>query len=229
MHRALIEELEQLDDEDLNDPARIGELPPGSKLWMVLEQNTWIHYLEHTEALLESGVELAPSPPQPDPPQPDPPPTAAALAEAVRAAYVQLNDELAACFAGVSEAAADYRPAPGAWSAKELVAHCILCERDLQSWIAAWLLDIETANNLEGRPNVQPRLAALVAVYGSIPALLQQFRHSAEETIALLAGLPAEFVGRKHLYQRASDAPMGNVEHVREHFEQIRAAIAAAL
>jgi hypothetical protein len=95
----------------------------------------------------------------PPPPQPDPPPTAAALAESTQAAYAQLLDELTECFAGVSDEAAAERPAPGAWSAKELVAHCIACERDLQSWIAAWVLDIATPDNLEARPNVLPRLA----------------------------------------------------------------------
>jgi hypothetical protein len=164
----------------------------------------------------------------PPPSQPQPPPTAAALAEVARAAYAQLRDELVACFAGVSEEAASYRPAPGEWSAKELVAHVIACERDLQSWIAAWLLDIETADNLEARPNVLPRLAALVSVYGSIPALLEEFRRSTDETVALLAALPDEFVGCKQLYGRASDASMGNVEHGRAHLAQISAAIAAA-
>jgi len=156
-----------------------------------------------------------------------PEPTAGALAEAAKAAYAQLHDELAVCFAGVPEEAAAYRPAPGEWSAKEVVAHCIACERDLQSWIAAWLLDIETPNNLEARPNVLPRLTALISVYDSIPALLEEYRHSTDETIALLAALPAEFVGREHLYRRASDAPMGNVEHGHEHLEQIRASITA--
>jgi uncharacterized damage-inducible protein DinB len=50
-HTALIEEIEQLEDDDLNDPARISGMPPGSKLWEVLERNTWFHYLQHSEAL----------------------------------------------------------------------------------------------------------------------------------------------------------------------------------
>jgi hypothetical protein len=161
-------------------------------------------------------------------PQPDPPPTAAALAEIVQTAYAQLRDALAACFLDISEEAAAFRPAPGAWSAKELVAHLITCERDLQSWIAAWLLDIDTADNLEGRPNVLPRLAALVSVHSTIPALLEEFRRSSDETIALLAALPDEFVRRKHLYRRAAGAPLGNIEHGHAHVEQIRTAIAAA-
>jgi hypothetical protein len=75
---------------------------------------------------------------------------------------------------------------------------------------------------------VLPRLAALVSVYGTIPALLDEFRRSTDETVALLAALPDGFVGREHLYRRASDAPMANVQHGRAHLEQIRAAITAA-
>jgi hypothetical protein len=51
VHQALLKEIEQLEDEDLNDPARIEEILPGFKLWMILEENTWIHYLEHKEAV----------------------------------------------------------------------------------------------------------------------------------------------------------------------------------
>jgi hypothetical protein len=51
IHHALLKEIEQLDDVDLNDPGRIREILPGFKLWLILEQNTWIHYLEHKEAV----------------------------------------------------------------------------------------------------------------------------------------------------------------------------------
>jgi uncharacterized damage-inducible protein DinB len=51
VHQTLVREIEQLDDEDLNDPSRIKEILPGMKLWTVLEENTWIHYLVHTEAV----------------------------------------------------------------------------------------------------------------------------------------------------------------------------------
>jgi hypothetical protein len=40
-----------LDDEDLNDPARIQGLPPGAKLWEVLEGHTWSQYMAQAEAL----------------------------------------------------------------------------------------------------------------------------------------------------------------------------------
>jgi uncharacterized damage-inducible protein DinB len=51
VHAALIEQVERLNDEDLNDPSRIQGMPPGSKLWELLERNTWFHYLLHAETL----------------------------------------------------------------------------------------------------------------------------------------------------------------------------------
>lgn len=51
VHRELMQEIEKLTDEDLNDPAHIKGMIPGMPLWQLLEQNTWIHYLEHTESL----------------------------------------------------------------------------------------------------------------------------------------------------------------------------------
>ena len=50
---ALINEIEKLGDEDLNASALIWQMPPVTKLWMMLEENTWFHYMMHTEALWE--------------------------------------------------------------------------------------------------------------------------------------------------------------------------------
>ena len=44
-------------------------------------------------------------------------------------------------FNGVTEAEAGRKPAPNEWNLKELVAHFIACERDLQSWAAQMLND----------------------------------------------------------------------------------------
>ncbi len=60
VQKALIQEIERLDDEDLNDPSLTREISPGSKLWEFLESNIWVHYMLHTEALwgwLESSQE----------------------------------------------------------------------------------------------------------------------------------------------------------------------------
>jgi uncharacterized damage-inducible protein DinB len=62
-HRTLLDEIARLDDDDLNDPDRIGEMIPGYNLWMLLEENTWAHYLDHTEALWGWLASASSSPP----------------------------------------------------------------------------------------------------------------------------------------------------------------------
>jgi uncharacterized damage-inducible protein DinB len=50
-HLEMVQEIEKLAEADLNDPSRIDGMLPGKKLWMLLEENTWNHYLLHTEDL----------------------------------------------------------------------------------------------------------------------------------------------------------------------------------
>ena len=163
-------------------------------------------------------------------PVPEVPATAAELAETIRKDYAAVNDELGKLFEGVSEAEAEHRPATDAWNVKETVAHLILCERDLQSWVADMLNDTPVNDWLEMRPNVNERLCALVGRFKTLPALTEELKHSQAETYALLAALPEKFVARKHLYRRVATWMMDTVPlHYRgEHLGAIRAAIQSA-
>lgn len=164
------------------------------------------------------------------PPAPVWPATPAALAEAAQKVYAELCAELAALLEGVTEAQAEQRPAPNEWNAKELIAHFIACERDLQAWAADMLRDNIIYDDLEFRPNMTPRLAAIVARYPTVPALLDELRRAADETIALLGALPPEFVQwRKHLYHRLASWVMLVVPgHLREeHAAQLKATLVA--
>jgi hypothetical protein len=51
VYRELIEELEKLEEEDLHDPNRIAEMPSDWRLWDLLADNTYQHYLDHLPAL----------------------------------------------------------------------------------------------------------------------------------------------------------------------------------
>jgi uncharacterized protein YndB with AHSA1/START domain len=163
-------------------------------------------------------------------PTPKLPPTAAALAEAARKVYADLRAEFAKLLEGVAEAEADKRPAPNEWNTKELVAHFVACERDLQSWVADMLNDNTIGDSLEFRPNVTVRLRALVARYPTLPALLDELKYSSDETIALVAAFPPEFVARKHMFGRVAQWITEVVPgHLREeHNEQLKATLAAA-
>lgn len=165
--------------------------------------------------------------------RPAPPPlpaTGAALAEIAHKNYAAFIGDLRARLAGVSEAEAEHVPAPNEWNLKELVAHFIACERDLQAWIADMLNDNTVGDSLEFRPNVTVRLAAIVARYNHLAALLDELQAAAAETVALLAALPEAFVARKHMYARAATWIMNVVPgHLGdEHGDQLTATLAAA-
>ena len=162
-------------------------------------------------------------------PIPELPPTAA-LADLARQNYAALEADFAKRLEGVTEAEAERRPAPNEWNLKELVAHFVACERDLQSWIAQMVNDREVGDSLEFRPNVTVRLQALVARYPTLPALLDELKRSADETTVLIAMLPPEFVARKHVYQRLAQWIMFVVpSHLPdEHGAQVQATLEAA-
>jgi hypothetical protein len=51
VHRELVALIEQMTDDDLNNPAAIAELPSEITPWRLLMGNTYKHYAEHTEHL----------------------------------------------------------------------------------------------------------------------------------------------------------------------------------
>ncbi len=166
-------------------------------------------------------------------PQPQAPPTAEALAQISRDIYRDFNTAVVGMIQGVSEAEAERRPAPDQWNIKELLAHYVACERDLQSWIAELLNGGNNAgeaqDSLEFRPNVTVRLAALVARYPTQPMLMEELERSQAETMAILAALPEAFVRRRHLYRRLVEWLIESIpNHIGEHRDQFQTTIAAA-
>jgi len=159
------------------------------------------------------------------------PASAADLAAKAQEVSKRLLADLGAQLEGVSEAQASARPAEEEWSAKEQVAHLVLMERDFQSWAADMLNDTPAGDYLEDRPNVNARLAALIARLGSLEALLEEYRLARGETVAMIANFPESFVrGRKHLFRRTVEWQLDNTpgHYYEEHKEQIQQALQAA-
>lgn len=161
---------------------------------------------------------------------PELPPDAQALAQAARGANAEVHAEFTKLLEGLSEAQAARRPVPHEWSIKEILAHFIATERDMQSWMAEMLNDGRPGYSLEFRPNVPARVAAVVAVRPTIAALLEELRCSQEETVQMLAALPEEFVARKHLYNRVASwiVQVTRGHLFEEHGDQIRLTLLAA-
>ncbi|MGQ0602304.1 MAG: SRPBCC domain-containing protein, partial [Anaerolineales bacterium] len=157
--------------------------------------------------------------------------TAQELAAAVRPMHAEVREHLAQAVQGLSEEQAARRPSENEWSAKELIAHFILSERDYQGWLADMLNDVVIEDWLQMQPNVHERVRATVSRFGGVDALLQELRLAGEETASLLENLPASFIqNRKHLYRRAALwLTEGLLTHwTDEHGEQMRQTVAAA-
>mgnify|MGYP001339420092 FL=1 len=164
-------------------------------------------------------------------PIPKYPVTGVALARQARVSHMRINAELAKLTRGLTDTAAGHAPKKGEWSVKQLVAHLVLTERDLQSWAAQMINDREVGEDLEFRPNATVRVDALVARLKTLPALRRELALAQEETARLAEQLPRAFVTkRKHLYRRLAgwivEITPGHFDQ--EHREQFARAIKAA-
>jgi uncharacterized protein YndB with AHSA1/START domain len=153
------------------------------------------------------------------------PATAAELAEAVRQMYAGTDAELDAALRGVSDSEAASSPAPGEWSASEILAHLVINERDGHAWLAALLAGDEPSYSLGGG-NSQTRTQATARVYGAA-ALAEELKANEAETVAMLAALPDDFVSRRRSYWRAANSALQTADHTRDHLRQMETALAA--
>ncbi len=156
----------------------------------------------------------------------DLPASAQALAEATRATYAALDREVDAVFDEVSEVDADYRPAPDAWNAKQVLAHLIAVERDLQVWITKWIEGSDLADRFHA--NDWTRLSALVTTYPTIAELLTELRRSEAATTTMIATLPPEVARRKYLLHQLAQWIPSSADHVRDHLVELGRLVAAA-
>jgi uncharacterized protein YndB with AHSA1/START domain len=154
------------------------------------------------------------------------PESASVLAEATRAEYATLDPDVDALFAGVAEAEADYRPAPDAWTAKQVLAHLIAVERDTHTWITKMIEGGDLSDQFHA--NDWTRLSALVAVYPTVAELLAELKRSEAATVTMIAHLPPEVARRKYLLRQLADWIPGSPAHVRDHLGELRDLLAAA-
>jgi uncharacterized protein YndB with AHSA1/START domain len=156
------------------------------------------------------------------------PASAKVLAAQVQELNTRVMAAMRAQLEGTNEEQASIRPAEGEWSAKELAAHFVLCERDYQGWVGDMLNDTPVEDWLMMRPNVQARIDALIARLGSLEALLDEASLAKAETEAMIAAFPDSFTReRKHLYRRAVEweTEVMPSHYFDEHQEQFEAAV----
>ena len=158
-------------------------------------------------------------------PIPEVPATAATLAAYVTELYRWVDAELAACLVGVTETEATTRPAPEEWSVREVIAHLLDGEGDGHAYIADLVLASERITDGPFE-NSDLRGRVTAASYSSLAEMVASYQRLERQTVAMLAGLPAEFVARKGSFWRLAYGYTQGRDHYEEHFEQIRAAVA---
>lgn len=153
-------------------------------------------------------------------PMPELPTTLEALVDGTRQSYATVDKELDELLEGVSEEAAERRPAPDDWNAKLVLAHLIAVEHDLQTWIVAMIEDADLEQFFHS--NGRERLEAIVGAYGSLAAIAEELKRSEAVNVALLASLSAETAGHKHLFNQLAQWFTTFGDHHREHFGEIK-------
>lgn len=160
-------------------------------------------------------------------PLPEIPPTPQALAQVVEKLHARCITLLDETLAGVSEAEADFHPAGGEWSAKEVLAHLIHGERFDQFDLVDRITGYERwADDWGGNSDVQ--VQATAAAYPTLAELLAELKRAYQETVALLSRLPQNFVERRGSYWQVAHNHVQEDTHLDGHIEQIKKAIIAA-
>ena len=160
-------------------------------------------------------------------PIPEVPATATALATYVRDLYDWVDGELEKCFEGVEEPVAMAKPSPEEWSAREVVAHLLDGEGDGHAFISDLVLGVERIGDGPFE-NSHLRTRVTGGSYPNYRTMLESYKRLEEQTVAMLAGLPDEFVARKGSFWRLAYGYTQGRPHYEEHFTQIRAALESA-
>jgi hypothetical protein len=118
------------------------------------------------------------------------------------------------------------RATPNAWSINEALAHLSVGERFFQRWCADIIVG-NTRGQASANPSVIPELLATALSHNPTPAaLVDRLEREMEETHALYAALRPEVVAMKARYRLLVTALLSDL-HLRDHIEQIRAAVGA--
>ena len=154
-------------------------------------------------------------------PLPDIPSDAEALAALALKINHDIQQQMILLLANTSEAAASVKVDPQEWNLKEVLAHLIAVERDVHTWFSGIIEGQEGDANFHS--NLAPRLNAIIASYPAVLSLQEEYFCNMNETAALLANLPEEFVARKRSYWRLGYNLMQlTTIHTADHLQQIK-------
>ncbi len=157
----------------------------------------------------------------------DVPLTAEMLAETVSMQYDRFAVELDALLKGATEQLAEYRSDPEEWSVKEVLAHLIATEREIQAWIARRVEGQEADFALLANQPV--RIRAIISTFPSLASLATELKRNQAETVAMAYDLPEDFVRRRRGYWRVGYKVLQiSIWHLQAHLDQVRATLEMA-
>ena len=160
-------------------------------------------------------------------PLPTQPKDAQSLMESVKQAYEQGNKTLTQVLTGVKDSEANFRTRPDEWNVKEILAHLIAVERDLQTWLSG-ILDGQEYFETPSHANHPDRLKALVAANSRCRTLQSEIRRATKETVALMQFVLPKLAERKGTFWSLSTNLTQYSSHFSDHIEQISAALQSA-
>ncbi len=155
-------------------------------------------------------------------PQPELPESPAALAKQIEAGYKEVDAELDKLVEGVTEEEASHSPAEGEWNAKEALAHLIWTERYIHFYL--WGL-VGGDGNVPFPDNNIAQILAITGAHPTLADLVAEMKRAEVSTVAIINGLPDEFLKRKGSYLQVAQLTTYPGAHARIHFAQMQAAI----
>lgn len=149
------------------------------------------------------------------------------LARQAREVYEPALTKLERCFDNYTDEQAMKRPAPGEWSALEVVAHLIHGERFNSLFLTSLIDGYEITTDGFGT-NVTAQVEAMVKANPSIKVMLYTLRRTVEEVLAYTELIPEEFPQNAGSYYRYGSALLQPNFHITAHMQQTKEALAAA-
>ncbi len=149
------------------------------------------------------------------------------LSSQVEPVYHHYESEIEAVLKTASEDECAKKPAPGEWSANEVLAHLIHSELGTQNVFSEIIGGYEAAYDDFGG-NIQAHIDGTVTAFPTKAALFKELKDHDAETLNMFAHIPAEFVAQKGKWWRLAFAANQNSYHLQTHLDQIRSAIQAA-
>jgi uncharacterized protein YndB with AHSA1/START domain len=160
-------------------------------------------------------------------PQEEVPSTADALAQCLSERQLQAITALRASVEGLTDDEASRRPADGAWSVKEVLAHLLLNEQDYGTVLAVIALDGWFDAGPSNPALLPARLHAVLATTPTVSGLLDRLTLQEASLVVFLSELPEETVMRRACFRRIGQAALGLVHHTYEHIDQIGSTLRA--